>query len=73
MSAIVTNKSTSYSVILNEGTDSSGDMITKTTNMPSIKESANVDSVLAVQTAYATIAEAPVHVLKRRKINIVSE
>lgn len=73
MSAIVTNKSLSYSVILNEGTDSSGNMISKTTNMPSIKMSANVDSVLAVQTAYALVAEAPVYTLKRRTINIVSE
>lgn len=73
MSAIITNKSLAYAVILNEGTDSSGNMITKTTNMPSIKNSANPDTVLAVQTAYAAIAESPIYTLRRRTVNIVSE
>ena len=73
MSAIVTNKSEAFSFILNEGTDSSGNMITKNTALPTVKHNADLTKVLALQTAFATIAEAPVYVTKRTVVNILSE
>lgn len=73
MAVIVTNKSTAYAVLLNEGTDSSGNIITKSTAMPKIKNGANEDKVLAVVNAYVQIAEAPLYATRRTVVNILSE
>ena len=73
MAAIVTNKSTAFSIILNAGTDSSGNMITKTTSFPAVKVGANVDRILAISQQFEDLAVSPVYTTQRTVVNILSE
>lgn len=70
--AIITNVSDTYSIKLNGGTDTSGDVIEKSVSFPKVVTSADADKVLAVVDNLEDCLEFPVYYVQNTIVDYIS-
>ncbi len=73
MAVIITNKSYKVSIKTNAGTDSSGNVITETVGLGSLKNGADQDKIVAVAGLVETVLENPIYSIEETTVNILSE
>lgn len=70
--ATVTNISDTYSIKLNGGTDTSGDVITKSVSFPKVVTAADQDKIIAVVDNLEDCLEFPVYEIQNTIVDYIS-
>lgn len=70
--ATITNVSDSYSIKLNSGTDTKGDVIQKSVSFPKVVTSADQDKVLAVVDNLEDCLEFPVYSIENTIVDYIT-